>query len=140
MAYEFLATQDEHWQRALDVHRQLARASRLREVGLPDLLIAAAAERHRVMLLHYDDDFDTIGRITEQEVAWVVGSWLHSVADELPDVVHGSVPLESAGMPWGAPAGKPSDGSARNTPPRIRPTPKAPTSTGPQVPAALRRG
>lgn len=72
MAYEYLATQDEDWQRALDVHRQLARESRPREAGLPDLLIAAAAERHRVMLLHYDDDFDTIGRITEQEVAWVV--------------------------------------------------------------------
>jgi predicted nucleic acid-binding protein len=31
----------------------------MRSVPLPDLLIAAVAERHRVTILHYDADYDT---------------------------------------------------------------------------------
>ena len=43
--------------------------------------------------------------------------------------------LVSVGMPAGAPAGNPRDGSVTNTPPMIIPSPKTPNSTGPQVPA-----
>jgi hypothetical protein len=39
--------------------------------GLPDLLLAAIAERHRVTLLHYDADFDMVGAITGQPMQWV---------------------------------------------------------------------
>lgn len=69
-AYEYLPTQDEDWQRTFEVQRALAQQSRWRDVGMPDLLIAAIAERHAVTLIHYDADFDTISRVTGQETRW----------------------------------------------------------------------
>jgi predicted nucleic acid-binding protein len=41
-------------------------------VGLPDLLIAAVAERERVTVLHYDGGYDRIAQVTGQPVRWVV--------------------------------------------------------------------
>ncbi len=70
--YEWLATHDEDWQRALDVQGALWRGGRIRAVGLPDLLIAAVAERERVTVLHYDGDYELIAQITGQPVQWVV--------------------------------------------------------------------
>ena len=69
--YEYLPTNDIDWHRALDVQRQLASRSQLRAVGMPDLLIAAVAERERVTVVHYDADFDTIESITGQPMQWV---------------------------------------------------------------------
>ena len=40
-------------------------------VKLGDLLIAAAAERARPVVLHYDRDFDRIATITGQPTEWV---------------------------------------------------------------------
>lgn len=40
--------------------------------ALPDLLIAATAERHRVTLLHYDHEYDLIATVTRQPTEWVV--------------------------------------------------------------------
>jgi predicted nucleic acid-binding protein len=70
--YEWLATHDEDWRRALDVQGALWRGGRMRAVGLPDLLIAAVAERERVTVLHYDADYDLIAQVTAQPVQWVV--------------------------------------------------------------------
>jgi len=44
----------------------------MRSVGLPDLLIAAVAERERVSVLHYDGDYDFIAQVTRQPIQWVV--------------------------------------------------------------------
>ncbi len=44
----------------------------MRAVGLPDLLIAAVAERESVTVLHYDSDYDFIAQITGQPMQWVV--------------------------------------------------------------------
>jgi predicted nucleic acid-binding protein len=64
-------TTAEHIQRARQVQRLLAsRSKRGRKV--PDLLIAAAAERDRLVLLHYDSDFDLIAKVTGQRCQWVV--------------------------------------------------------------------
>jgi predicted nucleic acid-binding protein len=71
IAYEYLPTNDTDWSRALDVQRQLASRSQLRAVGMPDLIIAAVAERERVTVVHYDADFDTIASITGQPMQWV---------------------------------------------------------------------
>ncbi len=71
LAYEYLPTADADWQRALDVQRKLARTSRIRAVGLPDLLIAAVAERQDVVVIHYDSDFDVIAEITGQPAVWI---------------------------------------------------------------------
>jgi len=69
--YEWLATLDEDWRRALDVQASLWRSGRMRAVGLPDLLIAAVAERERVTILHYDSDYDLIAQVTGQPTQWV---------------------------------------------------------------------
>jgi predicted nucleic acid-binding protein len=60
------------WRRALDVLAAWWRDGRIRAVGLPDLLIAAVAERERVTVLHYDSDYDLIAQVTGQPVQWVV--------------------------------------------------------------------
>ena len=70
--YEWLAIHDQDWRRALDVQGALWRGKQIRSVGLPDLLIAAVAERERVTVLHYDGDYDLIAQITSQPVRWVV--------------------------------------------------------------------
>jgi predicted nucleic acid-binding protein len=70
--YEWLATHDEDWHRALDVQAALWRTGRIRAVGFPDLLIAAVAERAQVTLVHYDSDYDLIAEVTRQPMQWVV--------------------------------------------------------------------
>jgi predicted nucleic acid-binding protein len=70
--YEWLATHDEDWHRALDVQAKLWHSGRVRAVGFPDLLVAAVAERERVTLLHYDSDYDLVAGITGQPMQWVV--------------------------------------------------------------------
>ena len=69
--FELVETTAEHVQRARQVQRLLAaRSQRGRKV--PDLLIAAAAEEARLTLLHYDNDFDLIAKLTGQACQWVV--------------------------------------------------------------------
>lgn len=70
--YEWLATHDEDWQRALAVQAALWRRGQIRAVGFPDLLIAAVAERERVTILHYDSDYDLLAQVTGQPTQWVV--------------------------------------------------------------------
>jgi predicted nucleic acid-binding protein len=61
------------WQRAREVHRTLAHQTGggQRAVKIPDLIIAAAAERSGMPIAHYDEDYDRIAAITGQESAWV---------------------------------------------------------------------
>jgi predicted nucleic acid-binding protein len=70
--YEWLATHDGDWRRALDVQAALWRRGQVRAVGFPDLLVAAVAERERVTVLHYDSDYDLIANVTGQAMQWVV--------------------------------------------------------------------
>ena len=71
-AYEWLPTDDDDLRRALGVQAQLADRGQLRAVSLPDLIIAAVAERHRVCVLHYDGDYEHVASITGQATRWVV--------------------------------------------------------------------
>ena len=71
LAYEYLPTDDEHWQTALDALRQLARTGRHRAVGMSDLLIATLADAHAVTLIHYDSDFDIAAEILPFRHQWV---------------------------------------------------------------------
>lgn len=61
------------WQRAREVHRTLAHQTGggQRAVKIPDLIIAAAAERSGMPIAHYDEDYDRISAITSQETLWV---------------------------------------------------------------------
>ena len=58
-------------ERATDVHRLLAASSQHRHFRLPDLIIAATAERYGATVLHYDADYDRIAAVTGQPVEWV---------------------------------------------------------------------
>ena len=67
----YVETEESDWQQALDVQRALAKNSQHRGPRIPDLLIAAVANRHSLTLLHYDSDFDRIAQVTGQKVEWV---------------------------------------------------------------------
>jgi predicted nucleic acid-binding protein len=58
--------------RAIEVIMLLSRRGKHRGAGIPDLLIAAVAERWRLCVLHYDRDFDLIASVTGQDVEWIV--------------------------------------------------------------------
>ena len=62
------------WRRAREVHRALAGhgAGHQRSVRIPDLLIAAVAEREGLTVAHYDEDYDRIAAITGQPTRWVL--------------------------------------------------------------------
>lgn len=70
--FEWLHTEDVDFRRAVEVQGLLATTAQHRAVSLADLLIAAVAERHRVTVLHYDNDFDLIAAVTGQATRWVV--------------------------------------------------------------------
>lgn len=72
LGYEWLTIEDIDWRRALDVQQALWSDGQMRTVPLPDLLIAASAERHCVTVIHYDADYDRISTITGQSTEWVV--------------------------------------------------------------------
>jgi predicted nucleic acid-binding protein len=57
--------------RAMEVHRAMAKTSQHRHFRLPDLIIAATAELHQATVLHYDADYDRVAKITGQAVEWV---------------------------------------------------------------------
>lgn len=57
--------------KALEVQRALA-ALGLKGRKVPDLLIAAAAARLELTILHYDRDFELISEVTGQPTSWIV--------------------------------------------------------------------
>ena len=70
-AYEYLATEDHHWQAAFSAQRALARTGRHRAVGIAALLTAVLAGEHQLTLLHYDADFDIAGEVVTFTHQWV---------------------------------------------------------------------
>ena len=60
--------------RAIEVQGMLWHSGKVRAVGIPDLLIAAAAEVAGLSVLHYDTDFDLVAAVTGQESRWVVAA------------------------------------------------------------------
>ena len=70
--FEYLPTNDEHWQAALDAQFQLAQAGAASLGGIADLLTAATARANRLTILHYDSDFDTAAMVLDFEHRWVV--------------------------------------------------------------------
>ena len=71
-ALPHVAMAQSDFDRAIEVLERLARRGHHRAAGIPDLLIAAVAERNGLTLLHYDKDFDVIAKVTGQRVEWVV--------------------------------------------------------------------
>jgi predicted nucleic acid-binding protein len=71
-AFEYFPMTDEVAQRAVEVQGLLAQRSEHRSVSIPDVLIAATAERYGLTVLHYDGDYERIAAITGQAAEWVV--------------------------------------------------------------------
>jgi predicted nucleic acid-binding protein len=72
LGYEAFPMPDEIWDRALRLQAVLSERGQLRAVKFPDLLIAATAERHGLVMIHYDADYDLIAGVTDQACEWVV--------------------------------------------------------------------
>ena len=70
--FTYVDTEEADWQRALEVQHDLAKTAQHRGPKVPDLIIAAVAERHNLTLMHYDSDFDRIVAVTGQRAEWVV--------------------------------------------------------------------
>ncbi len=62
---------DGGYDRALEVQQRLTEAGEHRSAGAVDLLIAATAERERLIVLADDRDFQTVSAITGQPVQLV---------------------------------------------------------------------
>ncbi len=71
-AYEYLPTNDEHWQTALGAQRALARTGLHRSVGVADLLTATIAAAHQLTVVHYDADFETAATVLGFKHRWVL--------------------------------------------------------------------
>jgi predicted nucleic acid-binding protein len=70
-AFPRIAMSENDFLRAEDVITQLARRGHHRAVSLPDLLIAAVAERSKLIVMHYDSDYDAIAAVTGQRAEWI---------------------------------------------------------------------
>jgi hypothetical protein len=58
--------------RTVEVQGLLAEKGQHRAASIPDLVVAAAAERAALTVLHYDADFELIATVTGQPTEWVV--------------------------------------------------------------------
>ncbi len=69
----FYRVEPQDWDEGRRVWRELLRRGggpQHRQVGHQDLLTAAVAARHSLTVVHYDEDFDLIARVTGQPVRW----------------------------------------------------------------------
>jgi predicted nucleic acid-binding protein len=71
-AFAYFPMTDEIAQRAVEVQGLFAQRGQHRSVSIPDLLIAATAERYGLTVLHYDGNYDRIATLTGQTAEWVV--------------------------------------------------------------------
>lgn len=72
IGFELVETTQADFDRSVAVMEALAKAGHHRAVAIPDLIIAAVAERAGLVVVHYEQDFDHIARATKQSVRWVV--------------------------------------------------------------------
>lgn len=71
IAYARVPMSEADFVRAEVVMVRLAGRGQHRGASLPDLLIAAAAERAGLTVLHYDSDYDLIASVTGQRTEWI---------------------------------------------------------------------
>jgi len=69
--FDWLPMPDDIWDRAIEVQIRALRNGNHRALSMAALLIAATAERHGAIVLHYDRDYDLIAAITGQPTRWV---------------------------------------------------------------------
>lgn len=62
---------DDVWARVGDAQSALAEAGCVRSAGVVDLVVAVTAARHRLTVLHYDRDFETLAKHIELRTRWL---------------------------------------------------------------------
>jgi predicted nucleic acid-binding protein len=60
------------WEQAAEIQEALTEQAQHRSASIPDLIVAATARARGLEILHYDRDFETISRYTEQPARWIV--------------------------------------------------------------------
>jgi predicted nucleic acid-binding protein len=70
-SFPWVPAPDNVWFRAVEVQNSLGAVGKHRGAGVPDLLLAATAEAHRLTVLHYDADYEAIAEITGQPIEWI---------------------------------------------------------------------
>ena len=65
-------TPQDIWEQAAEIQEALTEQAQHRSASIPDLIVAATARARGLEILHYDRDFDTIARYTEQPARWIV--------------------------------------------------------------------
>jgi predicted nucleic acid-binding protein len=65
-------TPEDIWDQAAEIQEALTEQAQHRSASIPDLIVAATARVRGLEILHYDRDFDTIARYTEQPARWIV--------------------------------------------------------------------
>lgn len=71
-AFCWAPTGDDLWERVDELQDALTGQGQQRSASLADLIVAVTAEAHGLTVLHYDNDFDTIAKLTDQPVRWAV--------------------------------------------------------------------
>ncbi|QES52587.1 VapC toxin family PIN domain ribonuclease [Streptomyces venezuelae] len=69
--YTWYGIPDGVWAETLALQSTLAEAGALRSAGLVDLVVAVTARHHRLTVLHYDRDFETIAKHTDLRTRWL---------------------------------------------------------------------
>ncbi len=71
-ACEYLPTNDEHWHTALGAQRALSQTGEHNKVDIIDLLTAAVASAHKLVVVHYDASFETAATVLTFQHRWVM--------------------------------------------------------------------
>ncbi len=62
---------DDVWTKVLAAQEALAEAGCVRSAGVVDLVVAVTAARHRLTVLHYDRDFETLAKHMDLRTRWL---------------------------------------------------------------------
>ncbi|MGW2225603.1 PIN domain-containing protein [Streptomyces formicae] len=81
-AFDYLPCPDEVWDMAIAAQDKALEKGNHRALSVPDLVIAATAQRHRVTVLHYDEDYDQIAELTGHPSRWVIDRGAADGADK----------------------------------------------------------
>ncbi|MCP3817710.1 PIN domain nuclease [Streptomyces sp. A3M-1-3] len=69
--YAWHVVPEDAWLSVLEMQRLLVEAGCGRSAGLVDLLVAATAMHHRLTVLHYDRDFETVAEHIGLRTQWL---------------------------------------------------------------------
>ncbi|MEV7613616.1 PIN domain nuclease [Streptomyces sp. NPDC089799] len=69
--YAWYGVPDGVWTKVMALQSTLAAAGALRSAGVIDLVVALTAQHHRLTVLHYDRDFETIAKHADLRTRWL---------------------------------------------------------------------